>query len=178
VKKGHAMPVTENREQCLALGVNLGWAQQGAGFGGRPARLLGEDLERVRGHAGAAGFTNFTSFVDIALTKLNQFQPVASIVPEVNGLIATFQSSSSGIALQSLDLGIRLGTVGQGTLASTRPLNLALDDLKAAELHAHAVGFKNFEGLVATAMSQIRAGQNLNAANEINALINFLQAQH
>ena len=87
------MPVTGNREQCLALGVNLGWAQQGAAFGGRPARMLAEDLERVRSHAGAAGY-------------------------------------------------------------------------------------RNFDGMVAAAMSEIRANQNLNAATRINALINFLQAQH
>jgi len=172
------MAVTGNREQCLALGVNLGWAQQGAAFGGRPVRMIAEDIERVRNHAGAAGFTNFTSFVDIAITKLNQFQPVGNIIPEVNGLIATFQGESSGIALQTLDLGIRLGTAGQGVLASTRPLNLALDDLNAALLHGHAAGYRGFEGLIATVRGQIQSGQNLNAANEINALINFLQAQH
>lgn len=140
--------------------------------------MLAEDLERVRNHAGVAGFTGFTSFVDIAITKLNQFQPAANIIPELNGLIATFQGSSSGIALQSLDAGIRLGTVGQGELASTRPQNLALDDLNAAQAHAHAAGYRDFDGIVTAAMSQIRGGQNLDAANEVNVLINFLQAQH
>lgn len=140
--------------------------------------MLAEDLERVRNHAGVAGFTGFTSFVDIAITKLNQFQPAANVIPELNGLIATFQGSSSGIALQSLDAGIRLGTVGQGELASTRPQNLALDDLNAAQAHARAAGYRDFDGIVTAAMSQIRGGQNLDAANEVNVLINFLQAQH
>jgi hypothetical protein len=31
----------------LNLGLNLGWLQQGAGFGGRPINEMTQDLERV-----------------------------------------------------------------------------------------------------------------------------------
>jgi hypothetical protein len=163
-------------EQCLALGVNLGWCQQGAAFGGRERHMLTADLERIRNHAGAAGFTGFTNFADTAVTKLDRMQPLANIIPEVNGLIALCQGSAAGIALQTLDLGLRLGLAGQGELAGTRPQ--AADDLNAAQLHAHAAGYRGFEGMLAAALARVRAGQGLNAANEINDLIEFLQKQH
>lgn len=64
-----------NRAQNLSLGINLGWLQQGAGFGGRPAQEMTADLERVRNHAGAVGYGNYNGYVDIALSKLHSGQP-------------------------------------------------------------------------------------------------------
>jgi hypothetical protein len=57
----------------------------------RPVSLATADLERVRTHAGLAGYTNFSSFVDVALSRLNSGQQVSSILLEVTALITLYQ---------------------------------------------------------------------------------------
>lgn len=98
-----------NRGQNLALGINLGWIQQGAAYGGRPIHEMTADLERIRNHALLAGYQQFSSYVDVALSKLNTAQPASSIIPEINALVGLFQGSATGQAAQALALGINLG---------------------------------------------------------------------
>jgi hypothetical protein len=60
---------TRTRGVNLSLGINLGWLQQGAAFGGRPINEMTADLERVRASAAAAGYTGDGALIDNARRK-------------------------------------------------------------------------------------------------------------
>jgi hypothetical protein len=172
------MTVSGNRAQNLNLGINLGWVQQGAAFGGRPVQELTADMERIRDHAGLAGYTGFASYVDVALSKLNTLQPPASIVPEIDALIGTFQGDSAGVAAQALSLGINLGWLQQGARAGNRPVALAMDDLGRVSQHAQLAGYGSYPVYVSAALAKLRAGQPINAIyGDIATLIGLLQSQ-
>lgn len=172
------MTVSGNRAQNLLLGINLGWIQQGAAYGGRPIREMTADLERIRNHALLAGYQDYSSFVDVALNKLNLNQPPGSIIPEVNNLVGIFQGFSTGIAAQALALGINLGWLQQGARAGNRPVNLALDDLKRAREHARLANYQNYEGYIANAESKLRSSQQIRSiSGELETVIGILQSQ-
>jgi hypothetical protein len=173
------MSVSANRGQNLALGINLGWIQQGAAYGGRPIQEMTADLERIRNHALLAGYQNYSSFVDVALNKLNLGQPAASVIPEVNNLIGIFQGSSTGQAAQALALGINLGWLQQGARAGNRPVNLALEDLKRAREHARLANYQNYDGYIANAEAKLRSTQQIRSiSGELETVIGVLQSQN
>jgi hypothetical protein len=172
------MSVTGNRAQNLALGINLGWIQQGAAYGGRPIHEMTADLERIRNHAGLAGYTGFSGYVDVALSKLNTAQPPASVIPEINALIGAFQGASSGQAAQALSLGINLGWLQQGARAANRPVSLAIDDLGRVSQHAPLAGYSGYGGYVEAALSKLRSSQPVSAVfGDVTTLIGLLQSQ-
>ena len=172
------MPVTGNRAWNLALGLNLGWLQQGAGFGGRPVHEMTADLERIRLSAGHAGYSQFNSYVDVALTKLNTNQPPASVLPEVEALSGLFQGGSAGQAAEALGVGIRCGWVQQGARAGNRPVPMAIDDLGWIRNHAGLAGYRGFEGPVETALAKLRTGAPIGTIlQDSTALVGLFQGQ-
>jgi hypothetical protein len=168
-----------NRSRNLALGLSLGWMQQGAAFGGRPLHELTADLERIRNHASADGYSGFGGYVDAALTKLNTGQPPANIVPEITALIGVFQGASSGQAAQALNVGINLGWLQQGARAGNRAVPTAIQDLDRVKQHAPLAGYHNFQPYVDAALSKLRAGQAITAIlGDVTATIGVLQGQN
>jgi hypothetical protein len=172
------MSVTGNRAQNLALGINLGWIQQGAAYGGRPVQEMTADLERIRNHAGLAGYTGFSGYIDVALSKLNTPLPPANIIPEIDALVGTFQGAAQGQAAQALSLGINLGWLQQGARAANRPVSLAIDDLGRVKQHASLAGYSGYEGYVGAALSKLGSGQPISAiGGDVTTLIGLLQSQ-
>jgi hypothetical protein len=172
------MSVTGNRAQNLALGINLGWIQQGAAYGGRPISEMTADLERIRNHAGVAGYNNFSGYIDVALSKLTSGQPGTNIIPEINALIGIFQGEASGQAAQALSLGINLGWLEQGARANNRPTSLAIDDLNRILQHGLPAGYHGYEGYVEAALSKLRSGQPISAiGSDVTTLIGIFQGQ-
>lgn len=172
------MSVIGNRAQNLALGVNLGWIQQGAAYGGRPISEMTADLERIRNHAGLAGYTGFSGYIDVALSKLNSGQLPTSVIPEINALVGTFQGGSSGQAAQALSLGINLGWLQQGARAGNRPVSQAVDDLNRVKQHAPLAGYSTYEGYVEAALSKLQSGQPISAiGGDVTTLISLFQGQ-
>jgi hypothetical protein len=173
------MSVTGNRPQNLALGINLGWIQQGAAFGGLPINEMTGDLERIRNHAGLAGYTGFSGYIDVALNKLNSGQPPTNIIPEINALVGLFQGGSSGQASQALSLGINLGWLQQGARAGNRQISLAIDDLNRVKQHAPLAGYTgSFAVYVDAALSKLRSNQPITAIlGDVTALIGVFQGE-
>jgi hypothetical protein len=167
-----------NRANNLSLGVNLGWLQQGAAFGGRPINEMTADLERVRSQAGVCGYANFSGYVDVALTELNSGQPANSVLGEVTALTGLFQGQASGPEAAALSLGIVLGWLQQGARANNRLVRLATADLQAARMHAENAGYSDFHGYIDNALTELNIGQPVRSImNEVTALIWLLQGQ-
>lgn len=172
------MPVTGNRALTLGLGINLGWIQQGAAFGGRPTHELAADLVRIRDTAAAAGYSGFQGYVDAAHKKLSAGQPPANIVPEINALIGVFQGGASGHAAAALNLGICLGWLQQGARAGNRPAPQAAADLSAVKQHAALAGYQGFEAYADAALAKLGSGQPVGAIlADVTALIGLFQGQ-
>ncbi len=161
------------------LGVNLGWLQQGAGFGGRPIPEMTADLERVRGSAATAGYTGYQALIDNARRALSSGQPPGSVLDEISNLIRLFQGQAHGIDSEALNLGIVLGWLQQGARADNRPISMATADLESARTHALNAQYKNYDNYINNALAKLLSGQRLSSILlvEINPLIDLLQAE-
>lgn len=170
--------VSNFRAEVLSLGINLGWLQQGAQFGGRPIAQMTADLERVRGHATRAGYSDFAGTINAALSQLGPTQPPSNVLDEVTLLISHFQNQSTGQAAQALALGINLGWLQQGASANNRPVSLATADLERVRTHAGLAGYTNYSGFVDVALSRLTGGQQVaSILGEVTALIGLFQGQ-
>jgi hypothetical protein len=170
-----------NRAENLALGINLGWIQQGAAFGGRPRHELTADLERVRSHAHADGYAGFEAYLDAALRKLNEGQPPANIISgEINPLIGFFQGvATSHSVAQALNVGIALGWLQQGARANNRLVSLAISDLNNISVQAPLAGYHGHEASISAALSKLASGQPISTIlNEVSTVITIFQSQN
>jgi hypothetical protein len=173
-----AASVSGHRPQVLALGINLGWLQQGAGFGGRQLQELTADLERIRNYAGQAGYAGYDTTIDTALTKLTTGQPPASVNPEARALIERFQRGASGKAAQALSLGIILGWLQQGARAGNRTLEAVLADLRRLRDHARLAGYEGGEAQLESIDEKLNRREAIgNLLPDVTALISHYQGQ-
>ena len=162
----------------LNLGANLGWLQQGAGFGGRPVNEMTADLGRVRTHADAASYTGHVALVDNALRELTSGQPPASALDEISNLIRLFQSQVFGVDAAALNLGIVLGWLQQGARANNRPIAMATADLEAARTHAANARYNSYDPYINNALTKLSSGQPVSSVLvEATALIGLFQGQ-
>ena len=160
------------------LGVNLGWLQQGAGFGGRPINEMTQDLERVRASAGTAGYTGYGPVVDNARLKLTSGQPPSSALSEISDLIRLFQGQTRSIDAAALNLGIVLGWLQQGARANNRPTSMATADLESARTHALNAQYSSYDGYINNALTKLSSGQPASSILvETTALIGLFQGQ-
>jgi hypothetical protein len=160
------------------LGVNLGWLQQGAGFGGRPTSEMTADLERVRASAASAGYAGYPVLVDRALTELRAGQPASSVLNEVSDLIRLFQGQAQGAGAAALNLGIVLGWLQQGARANNRPVAMATADLASARTHAGNAQYHSYDGYINNALTLLASGQPASSIlGEVTALIGVFQGQ-
>ncbi|MGH9166016.1 MAG: hypothetical protein ACRDZW_10960 [Acidimicrobiales bacterium] len=167
-----------DRLENLNLGVNLGWLEQGAGFGGRPIPEMTADLQRVAAVANALSYRDFASLVDGAAGALNTSQSPGSALGQVQSLITLFQGQASGIGAAALNLGIVLGWFQQGARADNRPVSLATGDLESARTHATSAGYESFDGYIGNALTKLTGGQPVaSALPEATALIGLFQGQ-
>lgn len=169
---------TRMRVVNFNLGVNLGWLQQGAGFGGRPVNEMTADLERVRGSAAAAGYRGYDALIDNARRELTSGQPPASALDEISNLIRLFQGQGTGIDAAALNLGIVLGWLQQGARANNRPVSMATADLESARTHAGNARYQTYDGYISNALVKLTSGQPVSSILvEITALIGLFQGQ-
>jgi hypothetical protein len=169
---------TRTRGVNLNLGINLGWLQQGAGFGGRPTNEMTADLERVRGAAAAAGYTGDGALIDNARRKLTSGMPASSALEEISSLIRLFQAQARGIDAAALNLGIVLGWLQQGARAGNRPVSMATADLESARTHATNARYHGFEGYIDNALTKLSSGQPVTSImGEVTALIGMFQGE-
>ena len=160
------------------LGVNLGWLQQGAAFGGRPTGQMSADLGRVQSTAATAGYQGYSALVDNALRELNSGQPANSALNEISGLITLFQGQARGVDAAALSLGIVLGWLQQGAEANNRPASMARDDLNSARTHAANAGYHSYEVYINNALAKLSSGLPVSSIfGEVTALIGFFQGQ-
>lgn len=169
---------TRTRVINFNLGVNLGWLQQGAGFGGRPINEMTADLERVRVSAATAGYSGYDGYVNNARRELTSGQPPSSALDEISNLIRLFQGQARGIENAALNLGIVLGWLQQGARANNRPISTATADLESARTHAANAQYNNYEGYINNALTKLSSGQPVSSILlEITALIGLFQGQ-
>jgi hypothetical protein len=167
-----------NRLVNFNLGVNLGWLQQGAGFGGRPIIEMTADLERVRSSAAAAGYTGYAALVDNARRELTSGQPASAALDEISNLIRLFQGQANGIDAAALNLGIVLGWLQQGARANNRPIPMATADLESARTHAANAQYKSYDPYINNALTKLSSGQPVSSILvESTALIGLFQGQ-
>ena len=160
------------------LGVNLGWLQQGAAFGGRPINEMTADLQRVRTTAATAAYAGYDGLVASAVSKLNSSQSANSALQEISDLIRLFQSQASGANAYALSLGIVLGWLQQGARANNRPLSLATSDLESARGHAGSAGYNSYDGFINNALTKLSSGQPVRSIEvEATALIGLFQGE-
>lgn len=159
------------------LGVNLGWLQQGAGFGGRPIAEMTADLEEVRKSAATAGYTGYQALIDNARRVLSSGQPPSSALNEISNLILLFQGQARGIDAEALNLGIVLGWLQQGARADNRSISLAKDNLESARTHAKNAQYKNYDTYINNALTKLSSGHLSSALGEIIALIGLFQGK-
>lgn len=160
------------------LGVNLGWLQQGAAFGGRPINEMTADLQRVRATAATAAYTGYDGFVASAVRELNSSQSANNTLDEISDLIKLFQGQASGTNAAALSLGIVLGWLQQGARANNRPVSLATGDLESARGHATNAGYNSYDGYINNALTKLSSGQPVRSIEvEATALIGLFQGQ-
>jgi hypothetical protein len=170
--------VVVSRVVNFNLGVNLGWLQQGAGFGGRPINEMTADLERVRASAATAGYTGYDALIDNARRELTSGQPPSSALDEISNLIRLFQGQAHGIDAAALNLGIVLGWLQQGARANNRPISMATADLESARTHAANARYNSYDGYINNALTKLSLGQPASSILvEITALIGLFQGQ-
>ena len=158
------------------LGVNLGWLQQGAAFGGRPIHEMTADLQRVRATAATAAYAAYDGLVATAAGKLNSGQSANSALQEISELIRIFQSQASGPNAYALTLGIVLGWLQQGARANNRLVSLATGDLESARGHARSAGYNSYDGYINDALTKLASGQPIHSIEgEATALIGLFQ---
>ena len=109
------MEVVMSKVVNFNLGVNLGWLQQGAGFGGRPIEEMTADLERVRASATTTDYTGYQALIDNARRALSSGQPPSSALDDISNLIRLFQGQARGIDAAALNLGIVLRVAPAGS---------------------------------------------------------------
>lgn len=169
---------TRTRVVNFNLGVNLGWLQQGAGFGGRPVNEMTADLEQVRASAATAGYAGYEALVNNALRELTSGQPPGSALDEISNLIRLFQGQAHGIDAAALNLGIVLGWLQQGARANNRPIPMATADLGSARTHAANGQYNSYDGYINNALTKLSSGQPVSSILlEITALIGLFQGQ-
>jgi len=174
------MPTTPTRTRGVNfnLGVNLGWLQQGAAFGGRPINEMTADLERVRASAAAAGYTGDGALIDNARRKLTSSQQPSSALEEISALIRLFQGQARGIDAAALSLGIVLGWFQQGARANNRPISMATADLETARTHAANAQYHDFGNYIDNALTKLSSGQPVSSIlGEVTALIGLFQGE-
>src|SRR5204863_7120939 len=160
------------------LGVNLGWLQQGAEFGGRPIIEMTADLERVRGSAALASYTGYDALIDNALRELTSSPQPRIALDEISNLIRLFQGQTSGIDAAALNLGIVLGWLQQGARANNRPISMATADLESARTHAANAQYNSYDGHINDALTRLFSAQPVSSIlGEITALIRLFQGQ-
>lgn len=160
------------------LGVNLGWLQQGAGFGGRPVNEMTADLERVRASAAMGGYTGYDGLIDNARRQLTSGQLPSSALDEVSNLIRVFQGQAGGIDAAALNLGIVLGWLQQGARANNRPISMATADLESARTHAENAQYGSYDGYINNALTKLSSGQPVSSILlESTALVGLFQGQ-
>jgi hypothetical protein len=172
------MEVVMSKIVNFNLGVNLGWLQQGAAFGGRPIGEMTADLERVRASAATAGYTGYQALIDDARRALSSGQPPSSTLDEISSLIRLFQAQARGIDAAALNLGIVLGWLQQGARADNRPISMATADLESARNHAANAQYKNYDGYINNALTKLSSGHPISSVLvDITALIGLFQGQ-
>jgi hypothetical protein len=160
------------------LGANLGWLQQGAGFGGRPINEMTADLERVRASAATTGYTGYDALIDKARQELTSGQPPSSALAEISNLILLFQGQARGIDAAALNLGIVLGWLQQGARANNRPILMATADLESARTHAANARYNGYDLYINNALTKLSSGSPVSSILvEITALIGLFQGQ-
>jgi hypothetical protein len=172
------MATTQNRAQNLALGINLGWFQQGAAYGGRPVGEMMADLEHIGQYGASLGYSSDSGDINTALAKLQAHHPPTAVIGESNSLVSHFQGQAQGQAGAALSLGINLGWLQQGARANNRPVSLAMADLGRVSLHAQQAAYHGYEGYVNAALQRLMASQPVSAIlGDVTALIGFFQGQ-
>jgi hypothetical protein len=171
--------LTRARVINLNLGINLGWLQQGAGFGGRPVNEMTADLERVRASAATAGYTGYDALLDNARRELTSGLPASSALDEISNLIRLFQGQARGTDAAALSLGIVLGWLQQGARANNRAIPMATADLESARTHAANAQYDRiYDGYINNALTKLSSGQPISSIlGEITALIGLFQGQ-
>jgi len=169
---------TKTRAVNFNLGVNLGWLQQGAGFGGRPVNEMTADLERVRASAATAGYTGYAGFIDNARQELTSGQPPSSALEEISKLIRLFQGQARGTDAAALNLGVVLGWLQQGARANNRPISMATADLESARTHAANAQYNGYDGYINNALTKLSSGQPISSiSGEIATLVGIFQGE-
>jgi len=169
---------TRTRLVNFNLGVNLGWLQQGAGFGGRPINEMTADLERTRGSAATAAYIGYDALIDNARRELTSGHPPSSALDEISTLIRLFQGQARGIDAAALNLGIVLGWLQQGARANNRQISMATADLESARTHAANAQYNSYDGYINNALAKLSSGQPVSSILvEITALISLFQGQ-
>ena len=167
-----------SRVVTLNLGVNLGWLQQGAGFGGRPINEMTADLERVRANAATAGYTGYVALIDNARRVLSSGQPPSGALNDISELIRLFQTQARGIDAAALNLGIVLGCLQRGARANNRRISMATADLESARTHAANAQYNNYDAYISNALTKLSSGQPVaSILIEITALIGLFQGE-
>lgn len=170
------MANAQARPQNLALGLSLGWIQQGAAFGGRLNTEMTADLANIRQYASRIGYHGYTGYVDAALATLHAGQPATAITDEISALIGLFQGQAQGQPAAALNLGIVLGWLQQGARANTRPITKAINDLGYVRVHAQLAGYHGYESYVQPALGKLTTGQPVSAIlGDVTALIGLFQ---
>lgn len=161
----------------LSLGVNLGWLQQGAEFGGYPISSMTADLERVRAHASDAGY-QVTDLIASAQNKLDATQRAESILDVVNHLVATLLEQAEDIGAAALRLGFALGRLQQGAMGNNLPISLATSILESSRAQASKARYQSYNGFVDIALSKLSSGQPASSiSHEVTHLIGLFQGQ-
>lgn len=165
------------RVHNLNLGINLGWLQQGAMYGGRPVKEMTADLERVRGAAAQIGYAGHDGGIDAALGQLFAADVPSRIIDEVSELIGMF-AAQAGPNAAALRLGILVGILQQGARGQNRPEAMAIADFEAARAHAVSAGYTGHDALINQSLAKLRGGQPLAVlGREIASLADLLQKQ-
>jgi hypothetical protein len=167
-----------NRGVNFNLGVNLGWLQQGAGFGGRPINEMTADVQRVRASAANAGYTGFEALVNDARSRLTASQQASTALNDISALITLFQNQAQGIGAAALNLGIVMGWLQQGARANNRPVSLATADLESARTHAANAQYQSYGEYISNAITKLSSGQPVSSILvEATALIGLFQGE-
>jgi hypothetical protein len=167
----------QNRVLHLNLGMVLGWQQQGAAFGGRPVPYMIEGFDMIAATAVQGGYSGYESAVALALKKLRAGQKPSAVLPEINGLVVFFQQHA-GAYVAALNLGLVLGWLQEGARANSRPVSMAIADLKNIPATAAAAGYQGYEGWVSTMLGMLQQGfQVKDIVLQVTALIGLLQGQ-
>lgn len=169
----------QKRAWNFALGLRLGWFQQGAAFGGRVRALMEDDLRAMSSAAPLAGYGGFDALTGSGLRKLEAGQPLSAVTGEAADLIALFQRQAvTPRYAAALNLGIVLGWLQQGAVANNRPLSLARIDIQHSRLHAANAGYAGYAPYLDAAAAALDAGHPVSSLlMGVTSMIALLQGQ-